>query len=295
MNAQKVATPFCSSLLVISTVTQTKTATSKPACQTITSSVDSTATVTTVSTSVVYGVTTVYPVVAISTTSTCALGTTVVPAAGTGKVKRGNDWPQTSTAIGTPKCLTASQGGALTSACSCLSIPTPTSVSITTTTLPVNTITQTIASTASITLTSLLTSTSWTCTYSATQFHISTFTLLPAPTSILALPDGETYGIYPNLDFAGQDIQDFFCYAGGPAPPTPYPSCASFSDCVAVCAYFNVNDLGGATNTSCGTVVNNAPADGSSGSCYLKTGQTGCGSLNGMMDTGVLLPLVPND
>jgi hypothetical protein len=143
MHAQKVATPFCSSVLNIPTVTQTKTVTSSPGCQTTTTSVGSTATVTSFATSVIYGTTTVYPVVAVSTTSTCALGATVVPQSSgvTAKVKRGgNGWPATTTAIGVPTCLSNYQGGALTSACSCLSIPTPTSVSIATVTLPVSTV-----------------------------------------------------------------------------------------------------------------------------------------------------------
>jgi hypothetical protein len=55
MNAQKVATPFCSSLLNIPTITQTSTVTSTPSCVTVTTSVPTTDTITTVSTSVVYG------------------------------------------------------------------------------------------------------------------------------------------------------------------------------------------------------------------------------------------------
>lgn len=156
-------------------------------------------------------------------------------------------------------------------------------------------ITKVIASQVNTVVTSVITTTSFTSTYSATQYYTSTFTVLPAPTSTISFPDGEVYGVYPSLDFAGQDIQNFFCYVNGPAPPAPYPSCTSFNDCVAECAYYNDNALGSATNTTCGTVVYNAPADGSSGSCYLKTGQTGCGSENGLTNTGVLLPLIPND
>ena len=138
MHAQDVATPFCSSLLSIPTVTRTSTVTSTPQCQTITSSVSSTATVTTVSTSVVYGITTVYPGVTVSTTSTCSLGATVIPttAASAYKVKRG--W--TAIPIGTPKCLTPYAGPSVSSACSCLSISTPTKVTVSTSVLPTSTV-----------------------------------------------------------------------------------------------------------------------------------------------------------
>jgi hypothetical protein len=93
------------------------------------------------------------------------------------------------------------------------------------------------------------------------------------------------------------DITNFFCYQNGPAPPSPYPSCASYADCVAECVYYNDNNLGGTGSgaTKCGTVTYNAPSDGSSGSCYLKTGQVGCGSVNPMTNSSVILPLVPND
>ena len=112
----------------------------------------------------------------------------------------------------------------------------------------------------------------------------------------MSLADGEVYGVYSGTDFAGQDIQNFFCYAGGPSAPSPFqPTCASFSDCVAECAYYNDKNLGASSDTTCGTVVYNESPDGSSASCYLKTGQTGCGSPNGQTDTGVLLPLVAND
>ena len=159
-------------------------------------------------------------------------------------------------------------------------------------------ITIVVASTASITRTSTLTSTSYTSTYSGTQYYTSTFTILPSPSSTVApqSSDNEVFGVYPSLDFPGEDIQNFFCYAGGPAAPAPFSaSCTSFSDCVAECAYYNDNELGAATNTTCGAVTYNAPPDGSTGSCYLKTGQTGCGSPNSQTTTGVLLPLIAND
>ena len=92
------------------------------------------------------------------------------------------------------------------------------------------------------------------------------------------------------------DITNFFCYQNGPAPPSPYPSCASYADCVAECVYYNDNNLGAGTSApKCGTVTYNAAADGSSGSCYLKTGQVGCGSANPMTNSSVILPLIPND
>ncbi|KAK4556934.1 hypothetical protein LTR86_005915 [Recurvomyces mirabilis] len=307
MHAQRVATPFCSTVLQIPTITQTSTCTSTPKLVTVKKTVDVTDTVTAFTTTTFYGTTTVYPVVAISTTSTCALGATIVPttttaatttaAAPTKKAKRAaQGWPQTTTAIGTPTCLGNYKGSALTSACSCLNIPTPTSVVITTTTLPTSTITKVIAGTCSVTVTSTISTTSFTSTYSATQFFTSTFTVLPAPTSTVTLPDGEVYGVYNNLDFAGQDIQNFFCYKNGPSAPAPFqPSCQSFNDCVSECGYYNDQKLGASQNLTCGAVVYNAPADGSSGSCYLKTGQTGCGSTNSLVNTGVLLPLIPND
>lgn len=152
-----------------------------------------------------------------------------------------------------------------------------------------------MASTASVTVTSVSTSTSFTSTYSGTQYYTSTFTVLPPPTATQTLPDGATCGIYTDLDFVGLDIQNFFCYKGGPAPPSPYPPCSSFSDCVDECGYYNDHQLGLSQNQTCGAVVYNAPADGSSGSCYLKTGQVGCGSTNNMTDTCVWLPLIPND
>ncbi|EMC98862.1 hypothetical protein BAUCODRAFT_129148 [Baudoinia panamericana UAMH 10762] len=305
MHQQSVATPFCSSLLSIPTITSTATVTSSPACKTITSSVPSTATITAISTVLVSTVTTVYPVVAISTTSTCALGATVIASSNLTSAatiaKRDTKpcttttKPQTTTALGTPTCLTKWQGAALSSACGCLDIPTPTSLSIVTTTLPVKTITKVIASTASVTVTSVTTSTTFTSTYSATQYYTSTFTILPSPTGVLTLPNSQSYGVFNNLDFAGQDIVSFFCYQNGPAPPSPYPACASFNDCVAECGYYNDNKLGASTNTTCGAVVYNAPPDGSSGYCYMKTGQTGCGSPNSKVTTGVLLPLLAND
>ena len=80
MRQQHVATPFCSSLLSIPTVTSTYTQTSTPACVTVTQSTSSVQTVTAVTSFVVYGTTTVYPVVAVSTTSTCEISATYVPA-----------------------------------------------------------------------------------------------------------------------------------------------------------------------------------------------------------------------
>nr|OQO24762.1 hypothetical protein B0A51_07787 [Rachicladosporium sp. CCFEE 5018]OQO25105.1 hypothetical protein B0A51_07427 [Rachicladosporium sp. CCFEE 5018] len=306
LRQQNVATPFCSSLLHIPTVTKTLTQTSTPPCSTVTSNVQSTDTVTAFATSYYSTVTTVYPVVAVSTTSTCALGATSIASADTtptptAKVKRTiptTSCKPTTTAIGTPTCLKNFIGSKITSACSCLNIPTPTSVSVSTTTLTASTITKVVAVTAKTTITSTITSTTYTSTYSGTQFYTSTFTVLPNPTSTLAPPAAptEVFGVYPNLDFAGQDIQNFFCYAGGPSAPAPYtPSCQSFNDCVNECAYYNAQGLGASTNQTCGAVVYNAPADGSSGSCYLKTGQTGCGSPNSLTTVGVLLPLIPND
>jgi hypothetical protein len=110
-----------------------------------------------------------------------------------------------------------------------------------------------------------------------------------------AADPSEVFGVYDDLDFIGQDITDFYCYSGGPAAPSPYPECTSFTGCVNACAYYNANGLGASSSTTCGAVVYNAPADGSSGSCYLKSRVLGCGSPNGMVTTGVLLPLIPND
>lgn len=143
----------------------------------------------------------------------------------------------------------------------------------------------------------MVTTTSFTATYSATQYYTSTFSVLPQPSSSLApaADPSEVFGVYDNLDFIGLDIQGFFCYAGGPAPPSPYPDCTSFDGCVNACAFYNKNNLGASSNTKCGAVVYNAPPDGSSGSCYLKTGQVGCGNPNDMITSGVLLPLIPND
>lgn len=155
-----------------------------------------------------------------------------------------------------------------------------------------------VADTASSTVTSTITSTTFTSTYSATQYYTSTFSILPSPNSTVTPPaaPSEVFGVYSNLDFIGQDIVNFFCYAGGPSVPAPYiPSCTSFNDCVNECANYNAQYLGASSNTTCGVVVFNAPADGSSGSCYLKTGETGCGSQNSMTTAGVLLPLVAND
>lgn len=146
-------------------------------------------------------------------------------------------------------------------------------------------------------MTSMVTTTSFTSTYSATQYYTSTFSVLPQPSSTVApsADPSESFGVYDDLDFIGQDIQNFFCYAGGPSPPSPYPACINFDGCVNACAYYNANNLGASSNTKCGAVVYNAPADGSSGSCYLKSGVQGCGSPNSMVTSGVLLPLVPND
>jgi len=55
MRAQSVVTPFCSSVLAISTVTQTSSVTSTPPCKTITTSVPTTDVITSYSTSTVYG------------------------------------------------------------------------------------------------------------------------------------------------------------------------------------------------------------------------------------------------
>jgi hypothetical protein len=156
-------------------------------------------------------------------------------------------------------------------------------------------ITTVIAQTAQVTVTSTFTTTSFTSTYSATQYYTSTFSVLPQPTSTVSLPDGEVFGVYSGLDFIGQDITNFYCYAGGPAPPSPYQACTSFNDCVSACGFYNANNLGASYSTTCGAVVYNSPADGSSGSCYLKSRVLGCGSPNGMVNTGVLLPLIPND
>lgn len=79
LHEQRVATPFCSSLLSIPTITRTMTQTSTPPCVTVTQSTSSVQTITTVSSATVYGTTTVYPVVAVSTTSTCEVGATYIP------------------------------------------------------------------------------------------------------------------------------------------------------------------------------------------------------------------------
>ena len=145
MHGQAVATPFCSSVLSIPTITTSVWKTNIPPCTTITTSVPTTDTATSISTSVVYAITTVYPVQAVSVTSTCALGATVIPNAPTKKAKRGGPPPPgpspcttvknyTPPPIGTPTCLTKFVGPSLTSACSCLSIPTPTTTSVLTTT-----------------------------------------------------------------------------------------------------------------------------------------------------------------
>jgi hypothetical protein len=158
-------------------------------------------------------------------------------------------------------------------------------------------ITTVIVQTAQATVTSTYTTTSFTSTYSATQYYTSTFSVLPQPTSTVVpgADPSEVFGVYSGLDFIGQDITNFYCYAGGPAPPSPYQACTSFVGCVNACAYYNANGLGASSSTTCGAVVYNSPADGSSGSCYLKSRVLGCGSPNSMVDTAVLLPLIPND
>lgn len=150
MRQQHVATPFCSSMLKIPTITQTSTQTSTPPCVTVTQSSSSVATVTAISSEVVYGTTTVYPVVAVSTTSTCEIGATYLPTITSPAeppparmVKRGAAPPPPPagpTPIARPKCLSNFVGSAITSACSCLGIPTSTRVTVSTTTLPARTV-----------------------------------------------------------------------------------------------------------------------------------------------------------
>lgn len=155
MRQQHVATPFCSSLLSIPTVTSTYTQTSTPACVTVTQSTSSVQTVTAVTSSVVYGTTTVYPVVAVSTTSTCEISATYVPTTPARMAKRappppgppppppqGRPPPPPAgpTPIARPTCLSKFGGSAITSACSCLNIPTPTKAVIATVTLPAKTV-----------------------------------------------------------------------------------------------------------------------------------------------------------
>jgi len=153
-----------------------------------------------------------------------------------------------------------------------------------------------VAVTAQTTVTSTIVSTSFTSTFSATQYYTSTFTILPQPSSSISPPSGgPPFGVYPGVDFAGADIENFFCYAGGPAAPALYLECTDFAGCVNACAYYNANNLGGSSGTTCGAVIYNAPPDGSSGSCYLKTGQTGCGSPNDKTTLRVILPLIAND
>jgi len=100
--------------------------------------------VTVFATTYVYGTITVYPVVAVSETSTCALEATGIvsisaQATPTTKVKRGIP-SVTSTAIGTPTCLRNFVGEKITSACSCLNIPTPTKAVVSTLTVPAKTV-----------------------------------------------------------------------------------------------------------------------------------------------------------
>jgi hypothetical protein len=140
MRQQHVATPFCSSLLSIPTVTSTYTQTSTPACVTVTQSTSSVQTVTAVTSFVVYGTTTVYPVVAVSTTSTCEISATYVPTTPARMAKRAPPPPAGPTPIARPTCLSKFGGSAITSACSCLNIPTPTKAVIATVTLPAKTV-----------------------------------------------------------------------------------------------------------------------------------------------------------
>lgn len=190
--------------------------------------------------------------------------------------------------------------------------PTPTKAVIATVTLPAKTvcryrvaiqkyslltsqITTAIAQTAQVIVILTFTLTSFKSTISATQYYTSTFSVCPQLTGTVSLPIGDVFGVYSGLDFIGQDITNFYCYAGGPAPPSPYSECMSFDNCVNACAFYNANDLGDSSGTTCGAVVYNSPADGNTGSCYLKNRVLGCGSPNGMVNTGVLLPLIPND
>ena len=172
MRQQHVATPFCSSVLGIPTVTTTYTQTSTPACVTVTQSTSSVQTVTAVTSSVVYGTTTVYPVVAVSTTSTCEISATYIPAGSppARMAKRAPPPPPPGsppspppgspppppqgppppppsgpTPIARPTCLSKYGGAAITSACSCLNIPTPTKAVIATVTLPAKTVCYTIS------------------------------------------------------------------------------------------------------------------------------------------------------
>jgi hypothetical protein len=155
MRQQHVATPFCSSLLSIPTVTTTYTQTSTPACVTVIQSSSNVQTVTSVTSSVVYGTTTVYPVVAVSTTSTCEISATYVPTTSPTNparlAKRAPPPPPSPqgpappppagpTPIARPTCLSKFGGSAITSACSCLYIPTPTKAIVATVTLPVKTV-----------------------------------------------------------------------------------------------------------------------------------------------------------
>lgn len=160
MQWNRVATPYCSTILNIPTVTETKTVTSSPCPTTITSSVATTDTVTAISVSVVLTVTTVYPVVAVTTISTCALGATQVPAASVSastvpKVKRQWGWdggfaggmggwyqPKkiVKPPVGIPNCLDQWETPSHTPACSCLNLATPTVLDLVTVTLPVNTV-----------------------------------------------------------------------------------------------------------------------------------------------------------
>lgn len=149
MRAQRVATPYCSSLLSIPTATVTWTRTSTPACVTITQTSSGVAIITNFASETSYGITTVYPVVPVSVTSTCEVGATYIPASSAdpappGRMaKRAPPPPPPSagpTPIARPTCLSKFAGPALTPACSCLAIPTPTKYAFTTTTLPAKTV-----------------------------------------------------------------------------------------------------------------------------------------------------------
>lgn len=146
MHEQAVATPFCSSYLHIPRPTTTTTVTSSPPAVTTTTTVTSTDTVTTTSVSTYSTVTTVYPVVAVSTTSTCALSATVVQSKN--QKRDPATTPCTTTSIpaysdpplGTPLVLTKFVQTDVSSACSCLNIPTQTYTSTVSTTAKPSTV-----------------------------------------------------------------------------------------------------------------------------------------------------------
>lgn len=162
MKQQRVVTPYCSSLLKIPTVTSTSTQYSTPPCATVTQYTSSVSTVTEISSNVIYGTTTVYPVVAVSVTSTCALGATHVPTTTSPPSRmmaraaapppppppsgpaQPNPPPPPPPAkqypLARPDCLSKYNDLPISSACSCLNIPTPTKVSVATVTLPASTV-----------------------------------------------------------------------------------------------------------------------------------------------------------